>query len=49
MTQDSVLTTQPAANADVLTYRARQQQSRALQEMADEAQQDELTGFVETR
>jgi len=37
--------------ADVLAYRARlrQQQSRALQEMADDVQQDELTGFVETR
>jgi excisionase family DNA binding protein len=37
--------------ADVLAYRARlrQQQSHALQEMADGAQQDGLTGFVKTR
>ena len=37
--------------ADVLAYRStlRQQQGHALQKMADDAQQDELTGFVETR
>lgn len=37
--------------ADVLAYRStlRQQRGHVLQKMADDAQQDELTGFVETR